>query len=36
VPFTAANWPAAIVMTAAAIALSSVGAVGYRRRDLRT
>jgi ABC-2 type transport system permease protein len=36
VPFTAANWPATIVMTAMAVALTAVGAIGYRRRDLRT
>jgi len=35
VPFTAANWPATIVMTVAATALTVVGAAGYRRRDLR-
>jgi ABC-2 type transport system permease protein len=36
VPFAAVNWPATIVMTAVAIALTVIGAAGCRRRDLRT
>jgi ABC-2 type transport system permease protein len=35
VPFTAATWPATIVMTATALALTVAGAIGYHRRDLR-
>jgi ABC-2 type transport system permease protein len=36
VPLTTPDWPAAAVMTAIAAAATVIGAIGYRRRDLRT
>ncbi|MGI5521107.1 ABC transporter permease [Micromonospora sp. CA-259024] len=35
VPDSAPNWPATAVMVAVAVTLAALGAVGYRRRDLR-
>lgn len=34
VPSTAADWPAALVMTGIAVILAVAGVIGYRRRDL--